>query len=274
MNSIRVAVAQLGTQLFDVSENAERAVERIVEAADAGCQLIVLPELANVGYISTWSAEFATQYYQSAEALPGPYSTSLTTAATRTHIHVVVGVAERSTTLDGVLYNTALLIKPDGTFAKYRKIHLPREEKRYFTEGDRLEPITTDLCRLGLLVCADNSFPEAARLLALRGAQLLAVPYSAELPPNPLLYPQLAAVRAYENQLFVACANRCGSQGSTIFAGTSAIAAPDGTLLACLSDEPGIAWADLDFGLMISERLRQTRFRDRRPHLYAGLVNE
>jgi predicted amidohydrolase len=272
MSTVRTAVAQLDIQLFDVSANTRTANQAVMDAADAHCQLVVLPELANVGYITTWGAEFARDYYRCAETIPGAYSQSLIEMAGRTKMHVVVGIAERAPKLDGVLYNTALLITPAGTVHRYRKIHLPREEKRYFGEGAELEPFSTDLARLGLLICADNSFPESARLLSLRGAQLIAIPYAAERKANSVLYPQMTAIRAYENQVFVACANHCGRQDAVVFAGTSAIAGPDGTLLAELGSEPGMAWADLDLELIVSERLRQTRYRDRRPALYQDIA--
>jgi predicted amidohydrolase len=102
---------------------------------------------------------------------------------------------------------------------------------------------------------------------------MVAIPYAAERPVNPTLYRELAAVRAYENQLFVLAANRCGQQDAIIFAGTSTIAAPNGEVLAALEDAPGIGMADLDPELLVSERLRQTRFRDRRPHLYPGIAS-
>ncbi len=272
MSSIRTAVAQIDIQLFDPSANTKTAVQAVTDAADAGCQLVVLPELANAGYITTWSADFARDYYRNAETIPGPFTKSLIEAAGRTKTHVVVGVAERDPKIDGLLYNTALLITPAGEVHRHRKIHLPREEKRYFGEGDRLEPFPTGLGRIGLLICADNSFPEAARLLSLRGAQLLAIPYAAERKANAVLYQQMAAIRAYENQVFVAFANRCGRQGEVIFAGTSSIAGPDGTVLAELGGEPGLAWADLDLELIVTERLKQTRYRDRRPALYQDIA--
>jgi predicted amidohydrolase len=272
MTSLRAAVGQFDIQLFEPEANAAKAAAAVADAAAAGCRLVVLPELANIGYVATWSAAFASDYYRFAEKVPGPFTEAMIVAAARGNIHIVVGVAERHPTLDGVLLNTALLITPDGKLHKYHKIHLPREEKRYFAEGSHLEPFTTDLGNIGVLVCADNSFPESARLLALRGAQVIAIPYTAQGTANPVLYHQMAAVRAYENQLFVALANRCGQQDSVVFAGTSAIAAPDGTLLAQLDTDPGLAWADLELDLLVSERLRQTRYRDRRPHLYREIA--
>lgn len=269
----RAAIAQVDIALFDVQRNTAAVIKGIEDAAASGAAMVVLPELANVGYITRWSPRFARDYYACSERIPGEFSSAVIETARANAIHVVVGVSERSPTIDGVLFNTALMITPSGDTHVHRKIHVPREEKRYFSEGDCLQVFGTALGNVGLLICADNSFPEAARLLALRGAHVLAIPYAAERPVHATLYRDLAAVRAYENQLFVVSANRCGQQDTVTFAGTSTIAAPSGTVLATLDDSPGVVWADLDPELLVAERLRQTRFRDRRPHLYSDIAS-
>lgn len=274
MSSIRTAVAQREFKLFDLKANIETATQAVIEAAEQRCQLVVLPELINAGYITTWSPEFSRDYYRCAEAIPGPFSQAMLEVAAKTRTHVVVGIAEKDATLDGVLYNTALLVTPAGELHRFRKIHLPREEKRYFGEGNALQPVETELGKIGLLICADNSFPESARLLSLRGAQLICIPYAAERKKNSLLYQQMTAVRAYENQVFVACANRSGRQDTVIWAGTSTIAAPDGSVVAELGTEAGTGVADLDLELIVSERLKQTRYRDRRPALYQDIAKQ
>jgi len=274
MTSFRVAVAQLELIPLDVPHNASLAAESIHKAAATEARLVVLPELANLGYIETWNADFSRRYYDSAElADTSHYVEEILKASASTGVHVVVGVAERDPKISGLLHNTALLITPDGFKHRYRKTHLPLEEKRYFSEGTAIDCVDIDVARVGLLVCADNSFPEVARLLALSGAELLAIPYAASQKHNRDLYVHLACTRAYENQVFVACAHQCGSSGSTVFAGTSAIAGPDGSILARIDDRPGLAVAEIEPDLLIAERLRQTRFRDRRPHLYRGLCS-
>src|SRR5262249_34329378 len=143
-----------------------------------------------------------------------------------------------------------------------------------FGRGARLAPVETGIGRLGLLVCGDNSFPETARTLALQGCEVLVVALAASGLPNAALYPSIAATRAYENQIYVVAANQAGPSEGGTFAGGSTICAPDGSVLVQLDTEPGTACARLDPELLVRERLRQTRFADRRPDLYAGLVSD
>lgn len=265
------AAVQDEIEYLDPAGNAERFAKRVHEEAGAGAELIVLPELANIGYPVSAETDDLAAYYQAAEPFEGEFTRTIRDAAVATGAHVVVGFAEQHRTLTGVVANTALLIRPDGSTECHRKVHLPRLEKSYFKPGDQLTPFDTDLGRIGVLVCADNSFPEAARVLALRGAEVIAVSYQAPTLPNPTFYHGLTATRAYENQCYVVAANRCGVQGDLPFCGTSAIGAPDGTLPAVLDDQPGTARAELDAELLVRTRLFQTRYRDRRPDLYGPI---
>ncbi|MDA3625740.1 carbon-nitrogen hydrolase family protein [Saccharopolyspora sp. WRP15-2] len=257
---------------LDPTGNAERFAKRVQEEAAAGAELIVLPELANIGYPVSAESDDLADYYHAAEHFGGEFTQAIRDAAVSTGTHVVVGFAERHATLTGVIANTAALIRPDASTEFHRKIHLPRLEKSYFEPGGELTPFDTELGRIGVLVCADNSFPEAARVLALRGAEVIAVSYQAPTLPNPTLYHGLTATRAYENQCYAVAANRCGAQGELPFCGTSAIGAPDGTLPAALDDQPGTARAELDADLLVRTRLFQTRYRDRRPDLYEPIA--
>jgi omega-amidase len=188
-------------------------------------------------------------------------------------VHLVVGLLEAHPTVTGTMSNSAVLIGADGAVAGvYRKTHLPGEEKHYFGAGTELPVFDTPLGRLGLLVCADNSFPEAARVLALRGAEILVVPYNVRRMPNLELYVAMTATRAYENQVFVVACNRVGQDGDAIFQGRTAIAAPSGEILArAQAEEEGIVRASLDAELLVRARLFQSRYRDRRPDLYRAL---
>jgi omega-amidase len=263
--------AQIEIGLFESERNRETAVEAVERAAEGGAELVVLPELANLGYVEGHEPEFMRRVYDHAEPVPGPFTEALAAAASRYGVHIVSGVAERHPRLTGVLCNSVVLTEPGGRFRVQRKAHVPREEKHYFAPGSELQPFDTAIGAIGLLVCADNSFPEAARLLALRGAEVLAVVYCARRLPNERLYEYMAATRAYENQVYVVGANRTGRQGELSFQGGTCIAAPDGSVLAALGSEPGLATATLDEDRLLAERLRQTRFRDRRPELYEAL---
>ena len=274
MRDLVAAVAQVATVPLDARANADRVVAAIEDAASEGAELVVLPELCNTGFVKTPDADFMAKFWAAAETPGGPFEQAVRHAAQAGHIHVVVGMAQRHPTLNGVIRNVALYVAPGGASYVRQKIHIPRYEKHYFAEGRDLSVVDTSLGAVGLLVCADNSFPEAARALALRGAEVIAVPYSAAEPVNPELYASLAVTRAYENQTYVLSANRVGEDHGSRFRGGSTIAAPDGAILARLDDSEGIALAKLDAGALTEERLRQTRFRDRRPHLYGVLTQE
>ena len=123
-------------------------------------------------------------------------------------------------------------------------------------------------------ICADNSFPELARIYALKGAEIIAVSYSRPRMSNPALYHGVAACRAYENQCYVVSANRVGRERDAIFEGRSCIASPTGEVLARSDgEEETILRAVLDSETLIATRTWQTRFRDRRPELY-GVITQ
>jgi predicted amidohydrolase len=270
MNDVRAAAVQLRGELFDSAANTEVACATAHAAADGGARLIVLPELFNTGFADGHSPDLLRELHAHAEVFPGPFTGALADVAAARSVTILSGFAERDRDVPGLVHNSAALLGPSGPIGIYRKTHIPREEKHYFRPGDRLPVWDTPCGRLGVLVCADNSFPEAGRVLALRGAEILAVPYAAQRLPNAGLYRWITATRAYENQVFVIAANRCGAQGEMVFAGTSTIAGPDGSVLATLDDEAeGTAVADLTADALLSVRLRQTRYRDRRPELYA-----
>ena len=274
MNDMKVAVAQIEIASLSKEENRAAIERAVVDAAAQGCQLVVLPELSNTGFIRSYDASFARVFWEAAEPHDGPLFRSLGALASRHRIAVVVGLAVRHPVITGVLRNMSVLFAADGSRHEHVKVHLPRDEKRYFEEGAAFAVADIASARLGMLVCADIAFPEAARCLALRGAELIAVPMCAPTPANPVLYTGLAAARAYENQAYVLIANRVGSDHGVRFGGGSVIAAPDGTVLATLASEPDMAVAEIAGGLLVDERLRQTRYRDRRPSTYGAITQD
>lgn len=272
MKELCACAAQFDVAHCDAEANRRAAVEAVAEAARRGADLVVLPELVNCGYPFGAEPDAMRRYYDCAEPVSGRFREELASAAAEHGVHVVAGMLERHPTLSGGMCNSVLLLRPDGGLSVQRKLHLPRVEKRYFFAGDRLEPFETELGRVGVLVCADNSFPEAARILALKGADLIAVAYAALRTPNPETYRWMVATRAYENQVYVVAANRTGRTPEGEFGGRSTIAGPDGAVLATLEEEDGFALARLGEDRLLAERLRQTRYRDRRPDLYAALA--
>jgi predicted amidohydrolase len=272
--TVTVAAVQMEVKWLEPETNARAMADWLARAtAQAGVDLVVFPELANSGYVTSRDPEFMRRYYRAAEPIPGPTTRLLGEAARQHGVHLVVGLLEAHPTVAGTMSNSAVLIGADGAVAGvYRKTHVPGEEKHYFCAGSQLPVFDTPLGRLGLLVCADNSFPEAARVLALRGAEILVVPYNVRRMPNLELYVAMTATRAYENQVFVVACNRVGQDGDAIFQGRTAIAAPSGEILArARAEEEGLVRASLDAELLVRARLFQSRYRDRRPDLYRGL---
>jgi predicted amidohydrolase len=231
---VRVACAQYAIRDGDPEVNLERSVAAILDAARAGADLVVLPELANSG-CDLSSRECA---WSLAEELGGPGTTSGPTlrswrrAAEETGIFVVGGLLERE---GDSLYNSAAIVGP-GFFGRYRKTHFWDEEKLLYEPGRELPIFETPLCNIGVLICYDAWFPEAARTLALRGADLICIPANApdDWVPEVQRRGDLtmlnvhAIAAANANRLFVACANRVGDS----YLGRSCVVDPNGGVLA------------------------------------------
>ena len=185
---------------------------------------------------------------------------------------VLVGALQRE---GDHVHNVATLFLPDGSRHEYRKTHLPfMGADRFCTPGDRLEPIDTPWGRLGVLVCFDLRFPEPARTLALRGADLVLVPTNwpqgAEISAD-----HIALARAAENRVFVATCNRVGDERGFRFIGRSKIVGIDGGVVAAAGGEATVLVADLDLALARAKRRvvipgeYETDAFARRPELYA-----
>lgn len=232
---IRVSLAQMAAVALDTAANAAATSAAIDRAARDGAQLVVLPELIGTGYVTDADALAAVAEDVSA---PGPVLRAWSEAARRTGTCVVGGLAERS---GGRLYNSAVCIDETGAIAGvYRKLHLFGREHDGFTPGDRGLPIV-ELAglRVGVLVCYDLRFPEAMRILALRGAELIAVPtawvagFDRVVPEHGrIAQVDGAIVQANLNQVYVACADQVGAAGRTTFLGRSVAVGPYGDVLA------------------------------------------
>ena len=259
---------------FDPEKGAVRdnldAVERAVGEIDA--DLVVLPELFASGYFFDSTAQARAL----AEPVPdGPTVRRIEAWARATGATFVAGLPER----DGDrLYNAAVVVTPRGWLGTYRKVHLYYEENRHFTPGDGGFPVWTVTTRagrsyrLGVMVCFDWFFPESARALALGGAEVIAHPSNLVLPHCPDAMP----VRALENGVFTATANRTGSESNgretLSFIGRSRICSPRAEVLAeAPPAEPALISADVDLALARDRQLNayNHRERSRRPDVYA-----
>ncbi len=222
-------------------DNKRRLAEKIRKVAQQGAELIVLQELHNGLY---FCQEEDVNIFDQAEPIPGPSTDFYGTLAKELQVVIVTSLFERRTT--GLYHNTAVVLEKDGTIAgKYRKMHIPDDpgyyEKFYFTPGDLgFHPIDTSVGRLGVLVCWDQWYPEAARLMALAGAELLIYPTAIGYDPNDtkdeqerqrIAWQTVQRGHAVANGLPVVTVNRVGEEDGVPFWGTSFIAGPQGELL-------------------------------------------
>jgi predicted amidohydrolase len=246
----------------------------IADARQRGVQLLVLPEAALGGYVETLHGDADPPPALRAD---GPELAQVAELAGE--MVVCIGLCEDGG--NGVRYNSAACVSGDGLLGLHRKAHLPLDEDRITTTGDRLAAFDTPVGRIGMLICYDKAFPEAARTLTLDGAQLLcflsAWPCSAT-NAAPLLTDDRQwrraelwdRARAAENSLVVASANQTGSFGRLRVLGGARIAGPGGDVIAATGTEPGLAVTTLDLSQTL-ERARRalSPIRDLRPELYA-----
>ncbi|MBP2252409.1 putative amidohydrolase [Halarchaeum solikamskense] len=221
-----VAVVQSNPTFGDVTANRQTLADRIRDAAGDGADLVVLPELANTGYVFETRAEA----FDLAESANGPTVSSWIAAASDADVWIVGGFAERDRNRT---YNSAAIVSPDGVEDVYRKAHLWDREKLFFESGDGDFPIVdTPFGRLGVQICHDLWFPEATRLQALDGADIVALPtnwpYEGERPSEWTAGVHLAIARATTNRVFFACADRCGTERGVDFEGQSVVVDPAG----------------------------------------------
>jgi len=229
---MRVAYCQFAPEFGEPEANRD-AMEAAAERAEA--EVLVFPELATSGYLFISQAEVA----RLAEPVPGPTTERLSALARQEDMHLVVGLPER----DGdAVYNSAALVGPAGWLGTYRKVHLFYEETLYFAPGNLGFPVfEVDGVQVGLLVCFDHLYPEAARSLGLAGAQVVAHPSNLVLPGTAQL---TTRVRALENRFYWVLCNRHGTEKrgekSLTFSGQSQLLDPAGKVL-CQAPETGDA---------------------------------
>ncbi len=232
MRELNVAVVQMRPELGKMEANIGKMVDWIQKIATSQpVDIIVFPELAVTGY------EGGQRFAQMAQRVPGAVTNILGQYANEFGVYVLVGMAAKEK-VESVLYNTAVLIGPDGAPAgEYRKVHLQAEERLIFRPGYKLAPVETEVGTVGIMLGWDLAFPEVARSLVLEGAEVLLLPAAWDAK-GVEIWRTLLVARAYENDVFIAAAGRIGEEPSYTFAGQSAILAPGGAVLAALEDAP------------------------------------
>lgn len=267
----------------DAGTNFKRCADLIHQAADKGAQIVSTPELFTSRY---FCQKEDAAYFGLAETIPGPTSEALGKIALERKITIIGSLFERRA--PGLFHNTAVVLSPDGKLAgKYRKMHIPDDpsyfEKFYFTPGDLgFQAFDTPHAKVGTLVCWDQWYPEAARLTAMKGAQVLFYPTAIGAgghEPGNIPEKQRQAwitiqrAHAIANGVFVAVANRVGKEEDMHFWGSSFVCDPLGEVLVQGSkDKEEVLVAECDFGDIDVVREGWPFFRDRRIDAYDGIT--
>jgi N-carbamoylputrescine amidase len=284
MSKVNVGLVQMGCTA-DAQENVSKAIAGIRNAAAQGAQIVCLQELFTSLYFCDVEAY---ENFQLAEAIPGATTDVLSTVAKETGVVIIASLFEKRT--QGLYHNTTAVIDADGTYlGKYRKMHIPDDpayyEKFYFTPGDLgYKVFETKFAKIGVLICWDQWYPEAARLTSLMGAEILFFPTaigwatSQDEATNTEQYNAWQTIQrshAIANGVHVVSVNRVGFEqdGAMKFWGGSFVSNPFGTLLSKAShDDEEVVVTEIDLDKTDSYRTHWPFMRDRRIDSYGEIV--
>jgi predicted amidohydrolase len=276
MSKTTIACVQMDVAIGDVEANRRGIVERMQAAAESGAELVIFPECALTGYCFD-SLEEATPF---AETIDGRSSEAISEVCRETGAHAVVGFIEK----DGPdFYNAAMLVGPDGVIGDYRKVHLPfLGVDRFLTPGDKqFRVFELPFGRIGINICYDASFPEAARALKLLGAELIILPTN--WPTGAWRTAEfIINARACENHVNFAAVNRCGVERGWDFIGRSKVVDFNGDTLGEASREgEEMLFIEVDLQeanknkiVNVAGSYEIDRLADRRPEFYRIVTAE
>ena len=266
---MRVGFYQNSPVFGEVQKNVEEAVKAL---AKIDADLVVLPELFSSGYQFVSQEEVATV----SEEIPnGPTCQEMEEIARQKDMHIVFGLPERS---GDKFFNSAVIVGPSGFVGLYRKTHLFFDEKDFFHPGDTgFKVFDIGIAKVGIMICFDWFFPESARILSLKGAQIICHPANLVLPYCQRSMP----TRCLENMVFAITANRIGTEqrgtkDQLTFTGQSQIVNTKGEVLANTGrEEIGVVLTDIDPALALDKKITEKNdlFADRRPDYYGQLLS-
>jgi predicted amidohydrolase len=274
---VKVACIQMEPRVGEKARNLERSLGFIEEAAGQGARLVVLPELANSGYVF----ETREEAFECAEEIPSGPTVAAWAAAAHDHgLYLAAGICERAATQ---LFNSGVLIGPEGYIGPFRKMHLWNEENLFFEPGDLGFPVfPTPIGRLAAIICYDGWFPESWRLCALQGADIVCmstnwVPIPGQDPRREAMANILCMAAAHSNSLFIAAADRVGEERGQPFIGQSVIVSHTGWPIGgpASPDREEIIYAECN--LADARRKRSWNeynqvLRDRRTDVYSEML--
>jgi predicted amidohydrolase len=270
-DQIRIALAQIRSKRENKEANIQRIIELTNRAEEEGADLVVFPELSLTGYV------VRDQLYELAETIPGPSANRIMELAKKTRMHIIFGMPELSEKTKATIFNTSVLVGPNGLIGKYRKMYLPThsvfEEKRHFRPGYLASAFETEIGRVGLCICYDIFFPEVTRLTRLHGAQLI-VCISASPAVRRNFFETLTAARALENTAFLAYVNLAGIEDGLQFWGGSRLIGPTGEIISKAKyDEEDFIVSTVNYNDIRSAEAFIPTLKDLRPELFDDLKN-
>ncbi|MFH1328103.1 MAG: nitrilase-related carbon-nitrogen hydrolase [Candidatus Bathyarchaeota archaeon] len=268
----KIATVQYAPIMGEKERNTSDQLKMAKEAAEEGAKLIVLTEMNNCGYC--WHSKEELSPY--VETVPGPTTWKYADIAKKYGCYICTGLAEVDPALNGNFYNTAVLIGPENEVElKYRKTHSFISDPKWAKDGDLGIPVAeTDYGNIGIIICMDVNFIEPARLLALKGTDIVCFPtyWLWEKGPG-----QPWITRAFENGFYWAGSGRIGIERGVVASGGSCILNPDGSIQSYLDSEKGITYGEVDILKARTKTFQPTlaeenKFLDRRPHEYPNLT--
>jgi len=253
----------MDVMLGDKKANVAKAGEFVSQAAEEKAELICLPELFTTGFARDRLGELA-------EEIPGETTKKLVELAAKNSIYIAGSILEKS---EGKIHNTGVLVGHGGLVGKYRKAHLFLEEATRLAAGTEYAAADTGLGKIGLLVCYDVIFPEAARAVSLYNCGVVLLPANWM---NPFLgqWRLATSARALDNQVWLVAANRIGSDETYTYFGRSRIVSPYGQAVLECGEGEEVAVAEVDIGRSTEFKKIVDFLADRRPKTYRRVVDE
>lgn len=267
--TLTLALVQMNAELGNIRQNLERVIEFTQWASTRGAQVVVFPELILTGSHPTLLGPQLQQLALTREDEP---IRQLARAAHDSGVYLLAGFLERRGR-SGAVYDSLVWCSPgDQGIATYAKTHMYTTERRYFSFGHQLQVHETEFGKLGIMICYELCFPEVARILALRGAEVLLAP-AAWGRLDEIQWPIHLRARALENLVFAAGVNRAGVEGDLHYIGQTMMVHPLGNVVGHLdTDQEDMLVTTVDLDEVAAARRRSEHWTDRRPELYAPIA--
>lgn len=261
----KIALVQYHSVLGDLQKNADRAVEMVREAAAKGAKIVCFPEMFNTGYNFQLIGD---GFHNCGETIDGHTITRLQKVAKECACYVIAPITLEKK-VKGVFYNAAVVIDDEGVvLGDYSKHHLWAAERYYFHAGEDIPVFDTKYGKIGVMICYDAGFPETARVLTLKGAELIFMPSAWRIQDWDMWNLNIPQ-RALENTLYVAGVNRFGHEDDLYMFGNSKVADWRGRIIAESKEEKEeIVYAEIDLDQLTKARLDIHYLKDRRPDSY------